>query len=299
MDLKQFKNLISLGFSDYEIKAYVSLLRNGPMSGYQVAKVSGVPRPNIYAVLEKLIARGAVDSVSNDGSSEYQALPATEMLNRLSHAYKADIDAAKEVLGALNKNAETPLGWNVRGYDALLSKARLMMTSAKKRLLIGLWPQEAALLTSSLKKVLNSGVVPTVLCMHGCEQECGGCHGELYRYPMDVGSKARSLILTTDRHQTLIAQIDGDGSAVGIHSETEVLAITVAQHLTNAIAVAEIVRSLGPKLLTIIDKEAMRALSGTGLAMGKNSWFDRVDQIVRKNQENGGNQNDDRIKYGS
>jgi hypothetical protein len=93
--------------------------------------------------------------------------------------------------------------------------------------------------------------------------------------------KQRSLILTTDRDQTLIAQINADGSAVGVHSDTAVLASVISQYLTNAIAVSEIVRSLGPKLLAIIDKNAMSALKGAGLALDHTSWFDRIHQIVK------------------
>jgi predicted transcriptional regulator len=280
MNLKNFKHLNALGFSDYEIKAYVALLAQGAMNGYQLAKISGVPRPNIYSVLEKLIERGAVSRSSVGTTSEYQALPAEEMLNRLSHAFKTDVDGAKSALKNLDRTAAAPLAWNVKGHDALMSKAHRMIESAKDHVLVGLWPQEAAVLAGSLKRALESGVKPTVLCMFGCEQECGGCCGQIYRYPMSDG-KQRSLILTTDRDQTLIAQINADGSAVGVHSDTAVLASVISQYLTNAIAVSEIVRSLGPKLLAIIDKNAMSALKGAGLALDHTSWFDRIHQIVK------------------
>ncbi len=33
-----------LGFGDYEAKAYIGLLQGGSMTGYELAKVSGVPQ---------------------------------------------------------------------------------------------------------------------------------------------------------------------------------------------------------------------------------------------------------------
>lgn len=49
-----------LGFGDYEARTYITLLQRRPLSGYELAKSSGVPRSNIYTVLRKLEARGAV-----------------------------------------------------------------------------------------------------------------------------------------------------------------------------------------------------------------------------------------------
>jgi len=37
------EKLIALGFSEYEAKAYVALLRENPVTGYQLSKLSGVP----------------------------------------------------------------------------------------------------------------------------------------------------------------------------------------------------------------------------------------------------------------
>ena len=46
--------LLQLGFSEYEARAYLALLQRNPLNGYELAKVSGLPRANVYAVLQKL-----------------------------------------------------------------------------------------------------------------------------------------------------------------------------------------------------------------------------------------------------
>ena len=46
--------LQQLGFSEYEARAYLALLQRNPLNGYELAKVSGLPRANVYAVLQKL-----------------------------------------------------------------------------------------------------------------------------------------------------------------------------------------------------------------------------------------------------
>ncbi len=55
--------LEELGFSNYEAKAYLALLRDAPVTGYQLSKISGVPRSRIYETLEKLTRQGFVFSL--------------------------------------------------------------------------------------------------------------------------------------------------------------------------------------------------------------------------------------------
>lgn len=49
------KELQKLGFSQYECKAYIGLLKHSPVTGYEVSKQTGVPRSMIYEVLGKLM----------------------------------------------------------------------------------------------------------------------------------------------------------------------------------------------------------------------------------------------------
>ena len=51
--------LHQLGFTEYEARAYAALVAGGELNGYALAKASGIPRANVYAVAGKLVARGA------------------------------------------------------------------------------------------------------------------------------------------------------------------------------------------------------------------------------------------------
>ena len=42
-----------LGFTEYEARAYLTLLGRNPLTGYELAKLSGIPRPNVYPVLDR------------------------------------------------------------------------------------------------------------------------------------------------------------------------------------------------------------------------------------------------------
>src|SRR3546814_15562141 len=54
------QDLKRLGFTEYEARVYVQLLRQSPATAYEIAKAASVPRPNTYHALEALAKRGAV-----------------------------------------------------------------------------------------------------------------------------------------------------------------------------------------------------------------------------------------------
>lgn len=56
-------SLQRLGFTDYEAKAYLALSAGYPATAYEVAKVSGLPRANVYSVLRTLELKGAIQPV--------------------------------------------------------------------------------------------------------------------------------------------------------------------------------------------------------------------------------------------
>jgi sugar-specific transcriptional regulator TrmB len=58
-----FQTIRQLGFSDYEARCYLALFNKESLAVSEVAKISGVPRPNTYDALGKLMANGFIVSV--------------------------------------------------------------------------------------------------------------------------------------------------------------------------------------------------------------------------------------------
>lgn len=56
--------LSDLGFSEAEAAAYLALSASQPATAYEIAKVTGAPRANAYAAVSSLLARGAVQQVT-------------------------------------------------------------------------------------------------------------------------------------------------------------------------------------------------------------------------------------------
>jgi hypothetical protein len=170
----------------------------------------------------------------------------------------------------------------VQGYEAVLARAEALVDAAKERLVVGVWAEESRRLSDAFARAQARGVPLTTLCIQGCPDECGGCRGRIYRYPLAAGASARWLVLVGDDAQLLAGQVSTDGHASAALTTLEVIVGTGAQYLRHAIAAAEIVRSVGPRLAELLDDQARQAVEGTGLATGNASWLDRIVAAVGK-----------------
>jgi sugar-specific transcriptional regulator TrmB len=130
------KQLVEIGFTEYEAKAYVALLQLGPATGYQTAKESGVPRSTIYEVLNKLAARGAVLTQSLGDQVRYAPVPADILLNRLRHEFERNIDRLLDGFERLDVSVSLGDTWNLTGLNNLFAYARQMIMQATEEVVL-------------------------------------------------------------------------------------------------------------------------------------------------------------------
>jgi len=279
---KAIEHLQEVGFGEYEARAYATLVQRGPLTGYQLAKASGIPRPNVYPVIDRLEKRGAVTRIEVGDGVKYAALPAAEMLARLSRTVEAHLAGAGSALGDLAQTTTSEYIWNVEGYDNALARAEQLIGGARERVLIGVWSTESARLAGAMSAAEARGVRIVTLCIEGCADECGGCRGDVYRYAMAEEAAARWLMLVVDDRELLVGQISHSGDVKAAQTSLEVFVVMTSQYLRDAIATAEIARSLGSRLPKLLDREAAGALQGAGLATGGESWLKRMSAIVRR-----------------
>lgn len=268
--------LQALGFGEYEARAYVSLLQRGSLTGYQLAKASGVPRPNIYPVLDRLEERGAVSRITVEGGVRYVALPADEMLSRIGRDASVRLEKAREAMKELEASPETPQVWNLEGYEVMLGRAREIIENSGKQLLVGVWSNESRRLADAIAAAEARGVALTILCIQGCPDECGGCHGDVFRYPLASDTDKRWLVVAADDRELLVGQVSPDGTTIAAVTRLEAFVAVGSHYLRNAVAAAEILRNLGSRITDVLDEQALTALRGAGLATGDLTWLDRM-----------------------
>ena len=96
-------------------------------------------------------------------------------------AHLADARGALEGSGAADGSAYV---WNIDGYDNIIARADALIAGARERLARRLWSSESLRLSPALAAAEERGVQILILCVQGCANECGGCCGDIYRYPV-------------------------------------------------------------------------------------------------------------------
>lgn len=237
-----------LGFAEYEARAYVALVRRSPLNGYELAKASGVPRANVYGVLERLAARRAVVRVDEPGGTRYAPVPPGELLPRLGAEFRQVTEDTRDALEALASAMEYEAIWNVRGHAALLDQARGALRAAERSLLVAVWPHEAAALKAAVADAAGREVGITTLCMAACERECGACIGDVYRYRASAEDAPRRLVVVSDGAEVVAGEIGADGETHAVRTRQPLLVDMCSSAVRTSIALAAVVADLDTRL---------------------------------------------------
>ena len=134
-----FKNL---NFTESEAKAYIALLQQGSSSGYEVSKISGVPRSKIYNILESLITKGMVLCTKHTTPALYHAVPVEEVLKNLKRDYEHTLDVVESELSAFTKRLNLGYIWHIREYENVFDKCRNLLQNTKKELYLQIWRED-------------------------------------------------------------------------------------------------------------------------------------------------------------
>jgi len=128
---KAFENLKCLGFTEYEARIYVQVLRRGQTTAYEISKSANVPRPNAYHALEVLAKRGAVLPIS-ENPVRYVAADPDELLDAIARQTKALCSDLAEQLSAVASSSDNQYVWALRGETAIHDKMNALIAGSRK-----------------------------------------------------------------------------------------------------------------------------------------------------------------------
>ncbi|MDR4885946.1 TrmB family transcriptional regulator [Fredinandcohnia sp. QZ13] len=157
------ETLKNLNFTEYEAKAYLTLLEDSPLTGYAVAKNSGVPRSKIYEVLDSLTLRGDI-LISPGNTAQYIPVPAKELIKNRRIKAEENFERADQSLAEFERSTNDRENiWNIMGRNEILDKVKDCIGSANKRILLEVWKEEFVELESELRQAAKRGVNVTII----------------------------------------------------------------------------------------------------------------------------------------
>lgn len=162
------EKLLLFGLGRQEALIYLTLLKSGELTGYEVAKLTGISRSNVYNTLASLVERGAA-YVCEGSANKYVAVSIEEFCdNRIRYLQEQQKFL---LLNAPKRQLPTEGYITIEGYEHIIDKIHHMLLGAKQRIYFAAseaflekWDKEIReLLEKKVKVVLLSEKAPTNL----------------------------------------------------------------------------------------------------------------------------------------
>ena len=247
--------LVKIGFSEYEAKAYLALLRESPVTGYQLSKLSGVPRSMIYEVVGKLTARGAAMTLRTGGSTKYAPVPATEFLDQVHREHEELTSSLKDDLAGLISVPDLDYVWNIEGHENIMAKAMEMIAQAKARVYLAILPATFPTLQSALREAIKRGVRVVIYTTTDLDLPDGQV--VVARVTEQALEQARGLglILVIDGEEVLVGEWLTATQARASWTSSPLLVFIAEHHLRTDLYLPQVLALLGDRALDIIQEE--------------------------------------------
>lgn len=258
--------LQKVGFSLYEARAYISLLQNAPVTGYELSKRSGIPRAMIYEVLNKLRERGAVHLVPSD-PIQYIPVPASEFLDRLRRSTESTIHTLETSLNNLSKPPEVNVIQHIQGKEKILAEIKSLIHRTQKELWLSLWEPQVATLAQDVLECEKNGKRILSVIFGETHQPLGRTFFHNYMPPEVVVNRlgGQLHIAARDGEEVIIAEFLQGAPPWAVSSRDSALVLVATEYIRHDIMIDVILQAYGEDRLNALwmnDPDLVHVVTG-------------------------------------
>ncbi|MBU0494215.1 MAG: TrmB family transcriptional regulator [Chloroflexi bacterium] len=251
--------LAAMGFTEYEAKVYMALLREYPATGYQISKTSGVPRSMVYAALGRLHVRGAVLETRDERATLYRPLPPDVLLDQHEQEQRDLLGAMREGLRKLYEPRDEDRVWSISKRRSVLSYAIQMIQQAQAEVYLVLADPDLAALHEDIRAACGRGVAVSALLTGAAELDCG----QVARHaPLEsqLQGLTDTLMVIADGREVMVARSDTEMTATITRNPN--LVLIARQFVWMELLAQRIHTRLGPDLLARLDPADRQIFEG-------------------------------------
>lgn len=149
--------LLKLGFNQVEAQVYICLLPLPPTTAYKIGKIIGRQTANVYKAVESLRQKGAV--IVEQGKSQMcRAVPIEELMEHLRNDFSERSQKAEKALQNLRPAIADEKNYEIESVSFALNRGRSMLRSAKKIVVLDIFPDVLNLLREEIVATAERGV---------------------------------------------------------------------------------------------------------------------------------------------
>lgn len=159
-ELMIIEDMKKLGLSEYEVKAYLTLLGQNPVNGYTLSKNSGIPRSRIYEVLDSLKNKQMVFEAIEGKTTLYHPLDPQLLINKLKNNFESilnNVDVYTKKIYSEQQNDNKLIV--IKGKSKIIDFINSLIVEAKERIAVSIWEEEINDISRALDDAINRGVI--------------------------------------------------------------------------------------------------------------------------------------------
>ena len=229
--------LSEFGFNASVGKAYLSLLKNNPATGYEISSQSGIPRSAIYSILKNMESQGIINSVAQS-PRKYIPLSPSSLVEHLDHLHSHRIASLTDTFEGFDIDDESFDFWHLHGYQNILIKMKECINNCKEKLFMSSWDKEFLKLDRELGKAEKRGVEITLFSFSTISKRIGVTVSyELIEEELLEIWKPK-ILLVSDHNITMMGSAIENDSARAIWTQNKAIIEIATDHIVLDITLA-------------------------------------------------------------
>lgn len=227
MDLKELLTYFNL--TRQEAAIYLSLTVNGPMTGYEVAKETGISRSSVYTNLANLVDKGAAYLIE-DKAKQYTPVAIDEFCSNKIRELKEIKDQLIKNMPKRHKENEGYI--TIKGEKNILDKIKRMINQAQKRIYISSSDDILKIVLPYLENAIAKGLKVVIITQLPLELN----DAVVYQ----AERKEDQIRLIVDSVEVLTGEIINGNNSTCLYSKKENLVNLFKESLRNEIKLIEL-----------------------------------------------------------
>lgn len=155
--------LLKLGFTPIEATVFITLCKHGALTGYEVAKLCGISRSNVYAALYSLQEKGKCYTIESE-TNKYIALSKDELLESSKREFN-DVFHTLDTLFPDTISTGDPY-ITIKGYDNVVTKIKNTILSCQSHIYILTTKENILLFKEEIENISTSKRVTIITNEH-------------------------------------------------------------------------------------------------------------------------------------
>ncbi len=220
--------LMQAGFTRHESMLYVTLCREGELTGYEASKITGIPRSNAYLGLAGLADKGGAYRINGE-TARYTAVAPEELVQNLKRKFSQVMKVIEEEIPQVNISGDSFV--TINGFQQILDKMKNLINQAQKRVYISISGDQLEYVIKELQEARKRGLKVVIITSGGLDIEGMICYTSRKQFG--------SVRLITDSENVLTGQLNG-ANPTSLFSRNSNMVDLIKDSLTNEIKLINI-----------------------------------------------------------